>query len=322
MRRLPALLACLGMLLTGCALPHERTGDATSKVPARTAQVEALLDVYNEARRRGDDQLDPSILRRVETGTLLDIDAGAYFVRARVRSTEPVQPVQLGRVRQVVSPRFTRYPMWTAALVDDVTAGTRRFVVFERATSAAPWLMTAAPELVGGGALPRVRTDDGDAADPVAAGESDGLAMAPQEALDAYARALGDPAAVEQQLFEPDAFREGNARFRQAQQDLQFASFEQTWQARPVRYAVRLRDGAALVVGTLTRTDSYRVQPGSFIDWEDNAAAKAYLPGRAFNSAQLTFSHQVLLLVPGEGADDDAARLLGQYGGVVDGQGS
>lgn len=321
MRRLSATLICLALLVTGCALPHQRTGDATSKVSARAGQIATLLEVYNEARRRGDERRDPSILRRVETGSLLDIDAGAYFVGARVRSTEPVQPVQLGEVRQVVSPRFTRYPMWTGALVDDVTAGTRRFVVFERKSSVQPWLMTAAPELAAGSSLPKVRTDDGGAADPVAAGESGGLAMAPQEAVDAYARALSDPAAVEQQLFEADAFRQRNARFRRAQQDLPFASFAQVWKASPVRYAVRLQGGGALVVATLTRTDTYLVQEGSFIDWKDNAAAKAYLPGRVFNSARLTFSHQVLLSIPAEGSSG-SSRLLGQYGGVVDGQGS
>lgn len=321
MRSRPALLLCLCLLLTGCALPHERSGDATSKVAARPGQLAGLLEVYNEARRRGAETRDTSVLRRVETGALLDIDAGAYFVGARVRATEPLPPVRLAHLREVVTPRFTRYPMWAGALVDDVASGTQRFVVFERESSVAPWLMTAAPELAGSGRVPRVRTGAGGAAVPVDPGDAAGLAMAPQEAVDAYVRALSDPSAVEQRLFAADEFLRDNTRFREAQQALPFASFEQTWAARPVRYCVRLAGGGALVVATLTRIDRYRVQPGSFIDWSDNAAAKAYLPGRAFTSARLTFRHQVLLLVPGADAQRKA-RLLGQYGGVVDGQGS
>jgi len=306
------------LALGGCSLPHARTGDATSKVSARPAEVSSLLDSYNAARRRGDDERDPSILRRVETGPLLDIDAGAYFVSARSGSAEAVQPVQLAGLLTTVGPRFTRYPMWVGALVDDVGSGTRRFVVFERRHSAAPWLMTAGPELAGGSGLPAVVKDEGGAADHVPAAGAERLAMSPQEAVDAYARALSDPAAVEQDRFEQDDFRSGNADFREAQQELQYASFSQRWEAHPVRYAVRLEDGGALVVGTLTRTDTYRVQPESFIDWEGNAAAKAYLPGRVFRSAQLTFRHQVLMAIPERGK----ARLLGQYGGVVDGRGS
>lgn len=316
--RLAAPVVGVVLLLAGCGLPHEREGDATSKVAARSGEVSALLDTYNEARRRGDESRDPSVLRRVETAPLLDIDAGSYFVSARVDSSDPVQPVQLGELHEVVSPRFRRYPMWAGALTEDVGAQSRRFVVFERAHSAAPWLMTAAPELTAGSRLPPIEHDADGAAVHVSADDASGLVMGPQEALDAYARALADPDAVEKELFEPDAFRRRNDRFRTSQQQLEFASFQQQWQARSVRHAVRLQEGGALVVGTLDRVDAYRVRAGSFIDWDDNAAAKAYLPGRVFSSARLSFTHQVLIVVPAEGR----GRLLGQYGGVVDGQGS
>lgn len=317
-RRLAAVALGLAVLVGGCGLAHEREGDATTKVAAQPGRIRTLLDVYNDARRRGDESRDPSVLRRVESPPLLDIDAGAYFVSSRVDSTAPVHPVQLGEVHEVVSPRFGSYPMWAGALVEDVGGGTRRFVVFERTHSAAPWLMTAAPELAGGSRLPAIEKDADGAAEHVPPEEADGLALGPQEAVAAYARALADASAVEQDLFEPDDFRRRNERFRETQQGLEFASFGQRWEARPVRHAVRLRDGGALVVGTLTRTDVYQVEQGSFIDWEDNAAAKAYLPGRVFNSARLTFVHQVLIAVPPRGK----ARVLGQYGGVVDGQGS
>ncbi len=312
------LVTILTVVLVGCSIPHQRDGDASAKLAATRVQVANLIDEYSAVRALGDERRDPSILRRVESGQLLDIDSGVYFVSARVTPTEPLQPVRLTGPRTVVAPRFTRYPMWFAALADDEEAGTRRLAVFERADSLSPWLMTAAPELEGDSGLPGLEIDGDGAAESVAADDGDGLAFAPQAALDSYARALSNKSAAERDLFDDDPFLQGTADFQQAQENLPHASFAQSWSAQEVRHAVRLADGGALVVGTLSRSDEYEAADDSYIDWTDNAAAKAYLPGRVFRSARLSFSHQVLLRVPPKGK----ARLLGQYGGVVDGQGS
>ena len=89
--------------------------------------------------------------------------------------------------------------------------------------------------------------------------------------------------------------------------------------AGAITYSVA-EDGGFLVFGTETRRDSYSVQANSYIDWDDRADTAAYLPGRVYRSAVLDYTHQLLLYAPPEG--QGLPRLIGQYGGVVDGQGS
>ena len=136
--------------------------------------------------------------------------------------------------------------------------------------------------------------------------------------MQAYATVLADPLAPQAGEFAADDFIRQMRDLQHAQSALAFADFEQTWTAQPVRFVLRTADGGALVFATLVRTDRYTVARGGFIDWEGNAAAQAYLPGRVFHSAQLRYLHQILMLIPGHGRP----RVIGQSGGVVDGSGS
>jgi hypothetical protein len=312
-------LACVALVGAGCGLPQRKDTSVVTRPAASQASARAVVAAYNAVRRRADAVLDGSLLARVEGGPLLDIDQGSYFASVRVDEPGDYPAVRLAPPERVVAPRFADYPLWFAVLARDRTGGTKRVAVFERVDSVSPWLMVMAPETTPGAGLPRFARDDEGGVVTVAPDDATTTAVSPAVALRRYARALAPGEGPDDALFAPDRFLERSRVFQQAQQSLPFASFRQTWTALPPRYALRVAGGGVLVFGTLVRTDAYSVRADSYIDWADSSDTAAYLPGRVYRSAELDYAHQVLMFLPAKG--QGRPRLIGQYGGVVDGEG-
>jgi hypothetical protein len=318
-RRVVALAAGVALLAAGCGLPQRKDTFVVTKPGASQASAQAVVAGYNAVRRRADATLDGSLLARAEGGALLDIDQGSYFVSVRVDEPGEYPQVRLAPPERVVAPRFRRYPLWFAVLARDRTGGTKRVAVFERADSVSPWRMVMAPETIPGAGLPRFARDRDGGVLTVAPGDTTGTGVSPATALRRYADALAPGRTADDAFFAPDAFLARTRAFQRSQQSLPYAGFRQTWRSLPPRYALRVAGGGVLVFGTLTRTDAYSVQANSYIDWADTSDTAAYLPGRVYRSAVLDYSHQVLMFLPAQG--QGSPRLIGQYGGVVDGEG-
>jgi hypothetical protein len=318
--RLLAGLAALTLVVAACAVPQRKDTSIVSKPAATEVSARTVVARYNAVRARADERLDGTLLPEVEGGELLDIDQGAYFVSVRVDKPAGYAEVRLAPPAQVISPRFEAYPMWFVVVARDERGGNNRVAVFERADSVSPWVMTMAPETTPGTGLPAPVVDSSGAAVTVRSDDATGTGVTPTGALRRYAAALTPGTGAAEDFFAPDAFLTQTKEFQQTQESLPFAAFRQTWEAQPPRFALRVSGGGVLVFGTVTRTDAYSVQTNSYIDWDDNADTAAYLPGRVYRSAVLDYSHQLLLYVPPAG--QGKARLIGQYGGVVDGQGS
>ncbi|MGH3356215.1 MAG: hypothetical protein ACRDOJ_09980 [Nocardioidaceae bacterium] len=318
--RLVVLVLSLTLLLAACMIPVRKDTAVITKPGATESSARAVLGRYDAVRQQADEDLDGSLLPDIEGGELLDIDQGAYFVSARVDQTGAHPEMDLGPLERVIAPRFAAYPLWFVVVVPDRASGTKRVAVFERADSVSPWLMTMAPEMTGDAALPDVVTDSAGAAVTVTRDDATGTGLTPTRVLSQYAAELTPGQDSASGLFAPDAFLEQTRAFQRTQQSLPFATFQQTWTAQPPDFALRVEGGGVLVFGTLSRIDSYSVDANSFIDWEDNADAAAYLPGRVYRSATLDYTHQMLMFIPPQG--QGRPSLIGQYGGVVDGQGS
>jgi len=318
--RRAALLAAVPVLVTACAVPHPKDTSVVSRLAATPVSANVAVAKYNAVRARADDILDPALLSRIEGEGLLDIDQGAYFVSVRVDDPSEYPTVRLAPPERVLSPRFDAYPLWFMVMARNERGENKRAAVFEKADSVSPWLMTMAPETTNEAVLPAVEQDDTGAAVTVRADDGSTTGISPTEVLQRYARALAPGRSEDEAFFAPDAFLTQSRSFQQTQDSLPFATFEQLWSAQPPRFTLRTEDGGFLVFGTVTRRDSYGVQTNSYIDWDNTADTAAYLPGRVYRSATLDYTHQLLLYVPPKGVGQP--RLIGQYGGVVDGQGS
>jgi hypothetical protein len=310
----------LALVLAACAVPQRKDTSIVTKTAASTASAAAVVARYNAVRARADQRLDGSLLPQIEGGGLLDIDQGAYFVNVRVDKPAGYATVRLAAPEQVISPRFDSYPLWFVVFARDEKGGNKRVAVFERADSVSPWLMTTAPATTANAGLPAVVQDSTGAAVTVGADDRSLTGLSPSAALQRYAGALAPGESADDALFADDAFLAQNGEFQQTQEALPFATFQQTWTAQPPQFALRAEGGGVLVFGTVNRRDSYSVQTNSYIDWDDDADTAAYLPGRVYRSATLDYTHQLLLFIPPRG--EGRPRLIGQYGGVVDGTGS
>lgn len=300
------------LLLSACAaIPSERDDTAVSKRAAVQSDVDAIFDRYRAVRNAAVGLLDPKPLSTVESGPVLAIDTGSFEVSERLSTTQDEESQDLV-VTDVQTPSFTKYPLWFMATAYDPAAKVNRVQIFERESAVEPWLLVAAPQTVTSTELPELRRDGDGAALTVAPSSSAGMTMSPQEAADAYARALGSNG-TSSEVEQDDFIRQMRDSF-EANSSLEGVGITQDWAAEKVEHALRTEDGGALVFLTLLRLDTYDVQPGVTVSWPSGSPQEAFLTEGISSSGKLRYYHQVLLYLPG---GDGRPRALGQYGGVV-----
>ena len=314
MRRWLVAATC-SVLLTACAVPHGRDDLGLDKSAARESEVTAVFDHYREVRSSAIALLDPKPLSTVEGPVTLAIDSGSFEVAQKASRQEKADTGRADVV-DVLTPRFSRYPLWFGAVVHEPATNVNRVQIFERSSSVDPWLLTASPETLADTDLPEVRERDG-AAVRVAADDGTGVAMSPQDAAAAYAAALTDPEAPDAAKVEDDSFITQMRSTAATNAALPDVSFSQSWEADDISYALRTADGGVLAFVTFVRQDTYTVKPGLTVTWPEGSPQQAFLSSGISGSGQVTYYHQVLLHLPG---GDEKPRALGQYGGVVSGE--
>ena len=311
MRRVSALVVA-ALMVSGCAaIPSHRDASTLSKRAAVQSDVDAIFNRYRAVRNAAIGLLDPKPLSTVESGPVLAIDSGSFEVSQRLSTTQDEESQQLV-VTDVETPSFSKYPLWFLATAYDPAGKVNRIQIFQRESAVDPWLLVAAPQTVVSTQLPQLRHDGDDAALTVAPSSSTGMAMSPQEAADAYARALGSTT-PSSEVAQDDFIRQMRDSF-DANSSLEGVGVTQDWAAEKVQHALRTDDGGALVFVTLLRLDTYDVQPGVTVSWPAGSPQEAFLADGISASGKLRYYHQVLLYLPG---GKERPRALGQYGGVV-----
>lgn len=311
MKRL-ALAACLLVVLSACAVPHERSDLTQGKDAARTSEVDQVFERYRLVRNGAIKLLDPKPLSTIESEAVLDIDSGSFEVSQRL-TQEQKQDTSAIDVSKVLTPRFSKYPLWFLAVVRDRALGINRVQIFERAASADPWLLVASPEIVAGTDLPELRTS-GSKVVTVKPGNGKGMRMSAEEAATAYAKALGDAASTEADSVVRDSFIRQMRSAAATNTGLTGVTYSQAWSAENVRFVVRTADGGALVFVTLLRYDTFKVQQGLTVSWPEGTPQQAFLSSGISGAGTLQYKHQVLLHIPG---GSGKPRAIGQYGGFV-----
>lgn len=319
--RRSSLVAALGTAalvtaLAGCGVvPLEKTSADLSKAAADPSTVQRTYDNYEKARGAAFAALDPEVLALVETGPVLAVDSGAIDVAKRLHGNASTgQESAPAEIEDVYVPRLDAYPLWFVATARDEARGVRRVQVFERASSTERWELTASPEALLSTVLPVPETTDG-VLETVAPDDADGLVSAPSQTLAAYAAVLGDPSSPRAREVAVDSFV-SQMRAQAAGLAQPGTTFQRTWSAQPVQYALRTKDGGALVFGTLMRQDGWVLTPGATVRWPAGSEQKAYFGDPMARSGVLRYYHQVLMYIPptdGVGLP----RVLAQYGGVI-----
>lgn len=308
------LTVLLGLLACGgCAVPHPRSDAAgVARVAASDEEVTQVFARYRLVRNAAIRLLDPKPLSIVESDAVLAIDSGSFEVAHRQEGTRK----GMGRIEvvDVVTPTFTGYPLWFYAVVRDRAAGVDRVQIFERETPVDPWLLVASPEVRLGADLPDLRESNRQESLLVAADDARGMALSPLAAAEAYAAAIPHADTAAARAVHGDGFVDQMRATAAQNAGLTGVRFSQTWRALPVRFALRTRDGGALVFADLERVDTYRVRGELQVSFPAGSAQAALLSGAIRGTGSLTYLHEVLLRIPpGSGRP----ALLGQWGGVA-----
>jgi hypothetical protein len=311
MKRAVALVGTIA-LLASCGMVPQPRRHVEMEQAVDKADVSQILDHYRDVRNTAIGLLDAKPLSIVESGPMLAIDSGSFEVSQRLSRTESEDEREL-QVTTIEAPSFSRYPLWFMVTAFDPSARVDVVQIFERRTPVDPWLLVAAPQTVPSTRLPSVRHDGNGRAVRVAPSNGKGMAMSPQAAAAAYARALGSMSDTSGDVERDDFIRKMRSAFVQANR-LEGVSVTQTWAAEKVEHALRTDDGGALVWVTLLRLDNYNVQQGIKVSWPAGSPQQAFLANGISNTGKLRYYHQVLLYLPG---GQQKPRALGQYGGVV-----
>lgn len=316
--RVVLLVVLLAAALTACAIPHKKGDQRIEKVAAGSSETTEIFTRYRETRNLAIKLLDPKPLSTVEGGPVLDIDSGSFEMSQRLAERQKIDNSKLD-VLNVRSPLVAKYPLWFVAQVRDAGRGVIKVQVFERATAVDTWLLVASPEILLDTNLPDLRGGPGGTFVPVSATDKIGMPMSPQGAANTYAEALNNPSSTAAGKVEDDSFIKQMRDTADTNKLLKNVAFSQTWGAKTVDFAARTQDGGALVFATLLRLDTYVVKNGATVSWPDGSPQKAFLAEDINISGKIHFYHQVLLYIPGNGGGK--SRALGQYGGVVSGEG-
>lgn len=311
---------CVSLVGAGCGSIPQRKGDTRiTKIAADKGEIEAIYDRYEKVRGNAIKLLDPEPLRTVEAGPLLAIDAGSLQVAKRLSRSRPVDNEQDLDIVTVLAPRLADYPLWFVAVVRDGVRKLNKVQIFQRSSSTVQWEMVASPETLLSTTLPTFELDQDGALEPVDPKDGSGLDSAPQEAMNNYADALNDPKSEAAKAVVADSFVQQMRQVAQASSAIRGITFSQKWGTKPVEFALRTADGGALVFATLLRQDGYDIQEGNEVAWPEGSEQKAFLSDKLYTAGLLRYYHQVLMYIPSTGKG--MPRVLGQYGGVVDGQG-
>lgn len=310
------VIACLA----GCAIPRAKSDDLSER-GASTLAADVVLARYARERTTAESKLDNGALDSIEAGSTLLIDRSAFLISSRLGL--PAQSLQLDPGATVWSPRFNAYPLWFVAVTRLASQHEQFTGLFTRASSTSPWVLDSAPRLAEDTVIPPLAfAADGTVARLVSgppATWSDGAPMQlpeqPQVIADHYAAVLTSTSSSYADEFVNDSFITQMRQIRHAQPGSS-VDFSQRWRARTVQDVLRLADGGALMFVSLKRVDSFTVSSGKALSFSGSDAA-AYLPEPVHRRARLTYEHEVLMVVPGEGKP----LVIGQYGGLVDATG-
>ncbi len=265
MRRLVVGLVTSAGLLAGCTLPHHRSGTAVDEPAISAGGAARVLVHFNRVREQADSTRDSAVLAGAETGPLLAIDTGLYHVSKALSPRRRGSRGPWTSATQLFVPRFTRYPLWFVAVVEDTGQGTQVAAALTRTSVTTPWRVILAPQFTARTRLPAVRTEVGGDPVPLSMTARSGLAASPADAIDRYCAVLQDPRSRFAGGFVPDSFvREMRSVARSGP-----GRASQHWSRLAGGYALRTADGGALVLAAVRRQDRYlvvgksiRVAPG------------------------------------------------------------
>ncbi|WP_307826539.1 hypothetical protein [Streptomyces pactum] len=311
-----AALLFLAPTLTGCVTVHgERENIPSVARSEAPGALKRFVDTYNTAYR----ELDPDLLRRVETGPLEEIfTADLTAQRARNASGNPgFPPLELSDARYHI-PKQVGWPKFFVADVrsnrEAPDSGTRWLLVFSRDGAEERWRV-AYLSILSRDEVPLFATDEDGWAEAVPTGRAGRLAVAPAALSKAYTSYL---------MTGEGPFAEGPSTTRLRDHRKQFLRTPKFWTeyidtpAEGPRYApvgLRTKDGGALVFFSSHHREKQTMAKG--VRPEPAPEVKPLLKGEAKKAVTLTRLAESAVRIPARDAADPRVVFVNRMEGVT-----
>lgn len=271
---IPALLTAAALQCAACG--GGSSADAAPAAPALSkAEAAQVVQRYarlrNQANSRPGKAADGRLLAGAETAPQLEMDVAVYKLRRAAK--QAAKPFAYTRPVFYI-PRLGGYPRWFAVdtIAQDASPAkdrhpVRHALLFVQNAERAPWLLAADP-FPTGSPLSSVRLDREGYAEAVPSGD-DGLAIAPGQLAASHAALLGGsgktPSGGKVIGAGPHSSQARDA-LGEVTEKLKSAGIGLTTQFVPngtPAYALRTKDGGALVWYVVRQTESYSAdKPG------------------------------------------------------------
>ncbi|MFF3762607.1 hypothetical protein ACFYYR_00705 [Streptomyces sp. NPDC001922] len=282
-------------------IPAARKADAAKA-------LERFTDGYNTAYRKS----DPAAAAEVETGALLAMEEPRVKAQ-RVNSPDGnpgFPPLELTDAQYTI-PKQAGWPKFFVADTESNRNDFRWLLVFTRSRASDPWKVSYL-SILSKDEVPAFRTDEDGWAEPVAAGSSSGLALAPGRLSSTYTGYL--------QTGRGGVFADGPATSGQRATRKKLLKTPQFWTdyrdqpAKPPQYApvaLRTEDGGALAFFAAHHAEQRTMAAGSRVGEVKDPTAKALMQGKPERALILSRVSESAARIPARGPVAVLNRLEG-----------
>ena len=233
-------------------------------------QLERIVDDVVAAVQRGDADLNADELTGRVAGQALRVREDSYRNVSIKEDYAPRDPISADQILASWMTRDAEFPRTVYAVTADDEADEIQLLVLEQEDPRSQYQLVSNAPFTPGAEIPTGSLAD-DQVTELAADESDGLVMSPNEAIDAVADFLTDP--------EDDAAVAGNQwidQIHEYQAELEEQHSELDTDVNITRtvfedsvHTVRLQDGSALVVGAMNSLESLTPDDGASVTLTD-----------------------------------------------------
>ncbi|MBP3044938.1 hypothetical protein KKR91_11855 [Arthrobacter jiangjiafuii] len=316
--------AALGTVLTAALVFGAAPGPALAGVPLTAApsaesaeaappvvlepQLERILNSVSASVAAADAAKDPSLLAARTGGMTASLREASYATAAKVPDHTMPAPVAAEPLMTDLIMGGTEFPRSVVAVTQGADNPVPQALLLVQNSARENYKLVSAVQMLPGTSFPK-RPAGSEGVTPAPADSAEGLAAAPQAAVDNLADALTNPTGANKDTFSANTFAEAVTKFQSdvvANPENEFANITFSHSSVPEdTRALRTADGGAIVFGYMRHTySSAPREAGDSINLEGTVYQT--LTGETSTEAgiDVNYGEGVMMYVPPAGSTD------------------
>ena len=297
-------------LVPGAATAADSSGPEENYPVVLDGQLSRILSSVAGTVQKADAAKDASLLAERTASTALKLREANYASASKVPDTDAPAAVAASPLLTDLVSTGTAFPRTVVAVTQGEDNTVPQALVLVQASARENYKLVSAIQMLPGTTFPQPPAD-GSGVEAVAADSGEGLALAPQAAVDALADALTNPDGGNKDTFAPNSFAEAVTTFQAEvtdNPDNEFATI--TFKHSPVASdtrALRTDDGGAIVFGYMSHSySSVPREAGDSINLEGTIYETLTGEKNTEAGIDVTYGEAVMIYVPPAGGSGQA----------------